>query len=64
MKFFAQHAEYSKKKNWERKRTNERINKGLPLTVIASTILLGNALLVGCSFDDGLLLFFCGNALF
>lgn len=58
MKFIVSHTEYSNKKNWERKKSKEKKNKGLPLTVIACTILLGNALLVGCSFDDGLLLFF------
>jgi len=40
------------------KRSNKRINKELSLTVVASTILLSNALSVGCSSDDGLLLFF------
>lgn len=53
-----QHAEHSHKKNWEMKRSNGRINKGLPLTVIASIIVLRNALSVGCSSDDGLLLSF------
>lgn len=52
------HAKYSYKKNWEMKRSNKRINKELSLTVVASTILLSNALSVGCSSDDGLLLFF------
>lgn len=53
-----QHAEHSHKKNREMKRSNGRINKGLPLTVIASIIVLRNALSVGCSSDDGLLLSF------
>lgn len=56
-KAMQQHAKHSYK-NWEMKRSNKRINKGLSLTVVAGTILLSNALSVGCSSDDGLLLFF------
>lgn len=47
-------------KNWQRKRSNKRITKEPPLTIIVSTILLGEAL-VGCSFDAGLLLFCFGS---
>lgn len=56
-KAMQQHAKHSYKKNWEMKRSNKRINKELSLTIVARTILLSNALSVGCSSDDGLLLF-------